>query len=177
MAASAPPAAGGMAQALPAPVPAKAKSGDCGCNGDLMCLMKCSEPSSTPPTQDEVLASLMILPHASSELLAGVKTGAGLQVYRFTVWVSAPAEVAKQIASVDYFFDHPSFVKSHFVSTMGPDFRQSYEGWGCISRVVATITMVRKAGEPTLALQGVRTQPSTLQTTFDECAAISQAAQ
>jgi hypothetical protein len=101
-----------------------------------------------------------IHPRTGFRLDPGVKNPSGKQVYTFTAWIDAPADVTRQVESVKYFFDHPSFVTNNFVATRGPDFRISYQGWGCITRVVVTVTF--RPGR-------------TAQTEFDQCAALKGA--
>jgi MinD-like ATPase involved in chromosome partitioning or flagellar assembly len=96
------------------------------------------KPPSIPPTIDQALVGA-ILPRASSTMIAGQKTGSDNQVYRFEFWIEAAPEVLERIASVTYHFDHPSFQTKTFTSSKSPEFRQSYQGWGCLSDVAITV--------------------------------------
>jgi hypothetical protein len=112
-------------------------------------------PPEIPSIERGLLASIQL--RASSALQMGEVTASGKRVFRFRVWVDAPATTAEQIKSVEYFFDHPSFVNNTFTSATAPRFEQGYSGWGCITTVQVTIRW--KSGR-------VDKRP------FDQCAAL-----
>jgi hypothetical protein len=76
--------------------------------------------------------------------------------YRFTTGIEASDAVLDDIARVDYLFDHPTFRQKKYSSTNAArGFEVSYRGWGCLNKVVATITLV---------------DGRTLERTYDMCA-------
>lgn len=64
----------------------------------------------------------------------------GKEVYRFSVWLHMPPEALSHIKRVTYDFDHPTWRGTVEQSEdRANSFRISYEGWGCLTVVTATI--------------------------------------
>jgi uncharacterized protein YoxC len=75
----------------------------------------------------------------ASAKLTGGHTSYGPE-YEFSAELRAKSEVLSKIDKVDYFFDHPTFRQPHMESNNpANNFRVSYVGWGCLSRVEVTI--------------------------------------
>ena len=73
--------------------------------------------------------------------------GTELPSYQFTTWVEGPPEAMREIDSVEYQFNHPTFrdkVQVGRERTNG--FRVGYTGWGCLSIVTVTFKL-RNAGD------------------------------
>jgi hypothetical protein len=86
--------------------------------------------------------------HASSRPLEGRLTVDGRQMFRFSLWITAPPERLEGIAKVSYRFEHPTF-KNPLVSSddRQSGFRVHYDGWGTIE--VVTVTFTRFDGTST----------------------------
>jgi type II secretory pathway pseudopilin PulG len=70
----------------------------------------------------------------------------GRPLYQIQFSVTGPSEVLQRVASVRYFFDHPTFVpKTRVGSDAKSGFSISYLGWGCIQEV--GVTAVLRGGE------------------------------
>jgi hypothetical protein len=73
----------------------------------------------------------------------------GLEIYKFRFWLSDAADALRQIRSVDYFLDHPTFSQKHNISTdPSTNFEQSYRGWGCLDSVSVRITFDDPSVQP-----------------------------
>ena len=95
-------------------------------------------PPALPASLDQALATTLTI-KASSTPIDGAHSGSGQQMFNFNVWIEGPSDATSRIASVDYFFDHPSFATKHFGSDVDPDFLRGFKGWGCLSTIVVTI--------------------------------------
>lgn len=93
-----------------------------------------------PPVPNEDLARAVTARGSYTEL-PGQQTATGRQLYRFSVWLDLAPALLEHVTSVRYTFNHPSFQISTFVATAAPKFPTSYEGWGCIASVTATLVM------------------------------------
>ena len=76
---------------------------------------------------------------------------------RFSMWLEVPPDRQDDIARVTYFLNHPSFGTPLMEGDAKNSFRASYNGWGCLSNVIITVTV--KDGEEK-------------ELDFDQCAAI-----
>jgi hypothetical protein len=70
----------------------------------------------------------------------------GQPIYTFTIIVNAPSSTLDTIRRVEYLFDHPTFrQKSQISEDSSNQFMVKYNGWGCLTRVTATLEL--KDGE------------------------------
>jgi hypothetical protein len=61
-------------------------------------------------------------------------------LYDFSLWLDVPEGRKHEIASVEYEFNHPTFVqKTQRSSNPSDGFRVSYLGWGCLQSVLVRI--------------------------------------
>jgi hypothetical protein len=83
----------------------------------------------------------------------GYKNTAGQQVYKFELFPD-PRSVPKGddgVAFVTYLADHPTFHNTLMTSGPNRDFRASYIGWGCLSRIVALVEYRNPSKPPTVS--------------------------
>jgi hypothetical protein len=63
--------------------------------------------------------------------------------YDFSIFINTSKTTLTKIRNVTYLFDHPSFEEKIFVSENAAErFMISYQGWGCLTRVSATIELI-----------------------------------
>ena len=61
---------------------------------------------------------------------------------RYTLWLEIPPGRKREIQSVDYFFNHPTFTEQHMAGDVTtPGFKISYLGWGCMRHLVITLKL------------------------------------
>lgn len=112
-------------------------------------------PLSTAEPEVDLLS--LLTPRGAYTVLDGKKTSSGLQMFRYRVWLDVSPSLLPKVSSVRYHFNHPTFQMNDFVGK-GPTFEVSYDGWGCVRSVTATVVLT--SGPP-------RTFD------FSQCAAIS----
>ncbi len=72
--------------------------------------------------------------------LASGQTAAGRPIYDFAIFINAPENTLKSIDKVTYLFDHPTFrQREQTTTTPESQFRVGYRGWGCLTKVTATV--------------------------------------
>lgn len=120
----------------PAPVPAKPEP---------------APVEQTPPKEAAKPAALPSDLPSASELEGWVKSAAqefvggvdsqGNILYRFDVWLDAPADKKERIASVDYMYDAPSATPAAQASSdRASGFRVKFGGLTCAQQVSMTVT-------------------------------------
>jgi phenylalanyl-tRNA synthetase alpha subunit len=84
----------------------------------------------------------VIVPKAKAKTVPGEKTASGKPVYDFQLWLDVPQDRKSEIRSVEYFFDHPTFLNKHFTSSDSSNgFAVNYRGWGALRLVVVTVNL------------------------------------
>jgi hypothetical protein len=84
----------------------------------------------------------------------GFRDGSGREIYRFSLFpekATLPLGEEAAIAVVIYAMDHPSFKNTKLIAGPDRDFTVSYDGWGCIRRVVVLIEYVDPDRSPEVA--------------------------
>ena len=106
--------------------------------------------------------SVVVRPMARAESI-GDEPAAGRPRFEFSLWLEVPPKRAAEIASVDYFFNHPSFTPPHQESSdRASGFRVGYRGWGALSQVIITLRL-KSGGTEQLAfnmLEAVNRAPA-----------------
>jgi transcription initiation factor IIF auxiliary subunit len=59
--------------------------------------------------------------------------------YYFTYGLNFAEGISRRVLKVIYKFDHPSFANKYLSSTTFPNFKVSYNGWGCLKVVQAIV--------------------------------------
>jgi cell division protein FtsB len=108
-------------------------------------LHKLTKSIANPLPAEELAAVVPITavaePRASANPIPGSKDS-----YNFRCWLQVPEERRKEIESVRYFFDHPSFRNKEMTSGNAADnFSVQYKGWGALTNVVIEIRL--KSGQ------------------------------
>jgi hypothetical protein len=96
------------------------------------------------PVLDDLLPH--VTPRGSYKPLAGQRTNSGKDLYRYVVWLEIDPRFVDQITSVRYRFNHPTFGINGYVASQAPQFSTTYDGWGCVDSVTATINT--RSGPP-----------------------------
>jgi hypothetical protein len=66
---------------------------------------------------------------------------AGKNLYLFRLWIQISGEMKKDAKKVEYYFNHPTFVRKNVVSeNPANNFEISYTGWGCLSSVGISVS-------------------------------------
>jgi prefoldin subunit 5 len=61
-------------------------------------------------------------------------------IYDFAIFVNAPRTTLNSIKQVSYLFDHATFQRRKQITTEPAEqFRVAYKGWGCLTKVTATV--------------------------------------
>ena len=82
----------------------------------------------------------VVTPHAASEPAKVQHESSGAGPYNFSLWIEVPADRLQEIREVEYVLNHPSLQdQSYKSSDASRGFRISYEGAGCLSRVIINI--------------------------------------
>lgn len=82
----------------------------------------------------------LVTPRAIAVPLQNERDAENKRLYNFTLWVELPASRRKDIAKVEYHFDHPSYLlKTRTGTDPSNSFAISYLGWGCLQHVSETI--------------------------------------
>jgi hypothetical protein len=82
----------------------------------------------------------------------GYRDGAGRPIYRFTLMPEGGGQaVEKEVATVTYRMDHPTF--RNVLLTTGPDraFEAEYDGWGCLRSVTVLVEYLDPDRSPALS--------------------------
>jgi hypothetical protein len=77
----------------------------------------------------------------------------GQRIYRFTL-SPEPASLStgeEEVAFITYRMDHPTFQNALLATGPDRDFRASYDGWGCLAKVVALIEYANPDRSPEIA--------------------------
>jgi len=112
------------------------------------------------PTVPETPITALVKPRADRRETGGKMPDGGI-LYEFSAWIEGPRNVMVRIKTVQYEFNHPTFRSPVMRSSNRDDgFRVAYTGWGCLSSVIVTLTLIEPKGEPP-------------RLDFDMCAAIS----
>lgn len=99
--------------------------------------METAQGAPRPPAQAPQLLRL-IKPMAKA--VANRKVKSDTPLYDFTLWLDIPSNRKKEVASVDYEFDHPTFRQKKQSSSNPKDgFRVGYLGWGCLRSVLVSV--------------------------------------
>jgi hypothetical protein len=66
---------------------------------------------------------------------------AGKDLYLFRLWVEISGQTKKDAKKVEYYFNHPTFVRKNVVSeNPANNFQIDYTGWGCLSSVGISVS-------------------------------------
>lgn len=91
--------------------------------------------------------------------ITGLKDSENRQIYDFTLWIDLPYSRRQEIQSVEYKFEHPTYIdKVRTGREPSNGFSVSYRGWGCLNAVELTVLL--ENGDK-------------VQTIFDMCKALS----
>lgn len=106
-----------------------------------------SAVSNTAMNPERIIAQIHV--RAARQETGRQIAGTELPSYRFTTWVEGPAEALKEIESVAYEFNHPTFKdKVQIGRDRKNGFRVGYMGWGCLSIVTVTFKLRNSDAEP-----------------------------
>jgi cell division protein FtsB len=62
--------------------------------------------------------------------------------YRFTIFINSSAQTLESIERVTYHFAHETFKQKDYIAKdMSDRFAMSYRGWGCLTKVTATVAL------------------------------------
>lgn len=88
------------------------------------------------PGADRELSSKIPITAVAEPRASADKVPGRDKVYRFRAWVDLPKARLRDVKSVTYVFNHPSFKKKRFVSKDRSDgFAVEYTGWGALTNV------------------------------------------
>lgn len=120
-----------------------------------------SPAADEPPGADNLRASAAGAPVDPAHLIAQLHVrasrqetgrkiaGTELPSFRFAAWVEGPPEALREIESVEYQFNHPTFKdKAPISRDRDTGFRVGYTGWGCLSIVTLTFKLRNSDAEP-----------------------------
>src|SRR5437016_5721938 len=107
-----------------------------------------NEPTQQVSQVTPITANLKV--RASAEEENGKVNADGSQLYKMSLWIVGSPETLARIASVQYEFNHPTFVQK---IREGKDRNKGfpiepYEGWGCLRSVIVTIKLVNPPEGP-----------------------------
>ncbi len=80
--------------------------------------------------------SELIIPKVVAVPIEGLKDRENRQIYDFTIWIDIPYYRREDIQSVEYTFEHTSYLKPKRIGREPSNgFGVSYRGWGCLTLV------------------------------------------
>jgi hypothetical protein len=89
----------------------------------------------------------------ASEQYLGYKNETGQKIYRFGLFPE-PATLPtgqEAVAFITYLADHTTFQNTLMIAGPGRNFRVSYTGWGCLTRIIALVEYQDPSKTPTVA--------------------------
>ena len=89
----------------------------------------------------------------ASEQYLGYKNENGQKIYRFGLFPEPTTLPTGQeaVAFITYLADHTTFQNTLMIAGPGRNFRVSYTGWGCLTRIIALVEYQDPSKTPTVA--------------------------
>lgn len=89
----------------------------------------------------------------ASEQYLGYKNPNGDKIYQFGLFPEPTTLSTGQdaVAFITYLADHPTFQNTLMIAGPGRNFRVTYNGWGCLTRILALVEYQNPSKTPTVA--------------------------